>query len=75
MEPQARKQRTRNRMGRAQHPRRVAKETVLQGHAVERILEADHQHFDGNPVTGIRNGVLYGLVVWSLLAFGFVYIR
>ena len=75
MEHQARVERTRNRVARVHHPRRVVKETVLEGHAVERILEADHDHLDDDSVTGIRNGVLFGLVFWSLLALVFVYIR
>ena len=75
MQHPARTERTRSRVVRAAHPRHVAKETVLEGHAVVRILEAEHDHVEDDSVTGIRNGVLFGLVFWSLLALAFVYVR
>jgi hypothetical protein len=55
------------RVDRSAPPRRVDRSAALDDRAVEAILDVLHDYGGGDPIVGIRNAVIAGLVLWAIV--------
>jgi hypothetical protein len=50
--------------------RAVEREVAHEDRVAEAILDMAFDYDDGNPVVGIRNAMIAGIVLWGILAVG-----